>query len=129
MMRHPRHRFLSQALIGLFAALFLSPAAAPLDPTHNAQRYAVQSWNTENGLPQNSVHTMLQTADGYLWMGTVDESSEQLVIAGCQKVVAPLGGAIAFAANGNLAFVAYDLHEFNTRPRTTFRHPNPQRLF
>lgn len=68
------------------------------------------------------------TQEGALWMGTVDES-EQLVIAGCQKVVAPLGGALAFAANGNLAFVAYDLHEFNTRPRATFRHPNPQRLF
>jgi hypothetical protein len=69
------------------------------------------------------------TQEGALWMGTVDESYERLVIAGCQKVVAPLGGAIAFAANGNLAFVAYDLHEFNTRPRKTFRHPNPQRLF
>jgi ligand-binding sensor domain-containing protein/signal transduction histidine kinase len=70
MMRLLCHRFPSQALICLFAALLFSPSASPLDPAHNAQRYAVQSWNTENGLPQNSVHTMLQTADGYLWMGT-----------------------------------------------------------
>jgi hypothetical protein len=68
------------------------------------------------------------TQEGALWMGTVDDS-EKLNVLGCQKVVAPLGAAIAFASNGNLAFVAYDLHEFQTNPQTTFRHPNPQRLF
>lgn len=68
------------------------------------------------------------TQEGALWMGTID-ASEKLTIVGCQKVVAPLGAAIAFSSNGNLAFVAYDLHEFNTSPRATFRHANPQRLF
>lgn len=28
------------------------------------------SWNTENGLPQNSVNDILQTRDGYLWLAT-----------------------------------------------------------
>lgn len=27
-------------------------------------------WTTENGLPQNSVTTIVQTPDGYLWLGT-----------------------------------------------------------
>lgn len=29
-----------------------------------------QTWSTENGLPQNSVHQILQTSDGYLWIAT-----------------------------------------------------------
>jgi signal transduction histidine kinase/ligand-binding sensor domain-containing protein len=32
--------------------------------------YAVQGWNAENGLPQNSVAAICQTRDGYLWLGT-----------------------------------------------------------
>jgi ligand-binding sensor domain-containing protein len=29
-----------------------------------------QVWSTEDGLPQSSVHSVAQTADGYLWVGT-----------------------------------------------------------
>jgi signal transduction histidine kinase/ligand-binding sensor domain-containing protein len=29
-----------------------------------------QAWSSENGLPQNSVHQILQTRDGYLWTAT-----------------------------------------------------------
>ena len=29
-----------------------------------------QSWSTEEGLPQNSVHSILQTHDGFLWIAT-----------------------------------------------------------
>ncbi|MGC8744217.1 MAG: sensor histidine kinase [Verrucomicrobiia bacterium] len=32
----------------------------------------IDVWQTENGLPQNSVITMVQTADGYLWVGTMN---------------------------------------------------------
>ena len=28
------------------------------------------SWTTDDGLPQNSVQAILQTSDGYLWLGT-----------------------------------------------------------
>src|ERR1700728_2113360 len=31
---------------------------------------ARQSWSTEDGLPQNSVHAILQTHDGFLWIAT-----------------------------------------------------------
>src|SRR5437763_15470449 len=33
-------------------------------------QYVHNSWSTDNGLPQNSVQNLLQTRDGYLWMGT-----------------------------------------------------------
>lgn len=31
-----------------------------------------QSWSTENGLPQNSVHQVFQSSDGYIWIATED---------------------------------------------------------
>src|SRR6516162_10071675 len=33
-------------------------------------RFQVQHWTTENGLPQNTVRNLLQSQDGYLWIGT-----------------------------------------------------------
>ena len=35
-----------------------------------AQQLQRQNWTTEEGLPQNSVHAMLQSGDGYLWVAT-----------------------------------------------------------
>ena len=34
--------------------------------------YSVRVWQTDDGLPQNSVHAIAQTRDGYLWVGTQD---------------------------------------------------------
>lgn len=39
--------------------------------TVNTQ-YVIDSWTSENGLPQNSVLSIGQTADGYLWFTTFD---------------------------------------------------------
>jgi ligand-binding sensor domain-containing protein len=33
--------------------------------------YTQTVWTTQDGLPQNSVTAILQTADGYLWLGTL----------------------------------------------------------
>ena len=37
-----------------------------------SQRYTVQVWEADDGLPQNSVIAMTQTRDGYLWLGTLN---------------------------------------------------------
>ncbi len=34
------------------------------------QPFAVASWETDSGLPQNTVRAIRQTADGHLWVGT-----------------------------------------------------------
>jgi signal transduction histidine kinase/streptogramin lyase len=47
----------------------VSPLAA-LDPTKPLTSYQRQNWQTESGLPQNTVHAILQTHDGYLWLAT-----------------------------------------------------------
>ncbi|HEX5218788.1 MAG TPA: two-component regulator propeller domain-containing protein [Verrucomicrobiae bacterium] len=33
-------------------------------------RFVIKSWGTEGGLPQNTVNTLVQTREGYLWLGT-----------------------------------------------------------
>ncbi|HEX4770118.1 MAG TPA: two-component regulator propeller domain-containing protein [Bryobacteraceae bacterium] len=33
-------------------------------------RYASRTWRTQDGLPENRVQAIAQTADGYLWVGT-----------------------------------------------------------
>ena len=36
----------------------------------NPVRYDIRVWQTDEGLPQNSVNAIAQTSDGYLWVGT-----------------------------------------------------------
>jgi len=35
-------------------------------------QYRFDSWTTDNGLPQNSIYSILQTPDGYIWLTTLD---------------------------------------------------------
>lgn len=35
-------------------------------------QYRFDQWTADNGLPQNSVYSIIQTRDGYLWLATVD---------------------------------------------------------
>jgi ligand-binding sensor domain-containing protein len=37
-----------------------------------AAQYRFDTWTTDDGLPQNSVYSILQTRDGYLWFTTLD---------------------------------------------------------
>jgi len=55
------------------ASLLLVPLLLATDSvaaTFLADGYAVRIWQTEDGLPQNLVTSVLQTRDGYLWFGT-----------------------------------------------------------
>lgn len=53
----------------LLAAVCALPAAA-LEPATTLGSYGRQWWVMENGLPQNTVHALAQTRDGFLWAGT-----------------------------------------------------------
>ena len=37
-----------------------------------AAQYRFDSWTTDDGLPQNSVYSIVQTPDGYIWLTTFD---------------------------------------------------------
>ena len=43
-----------------------------LDPNRAISQYVHDVWQSEDGLPQNSVESMAQTNDGYLWLGTLE---------------------------------------------------------
>ena len=43
-----------------------------LCPLTAVAQYRVESWTTDNGLPQNTVRSIIQTHDGYLWLTTFD---------------------------------------------------------
>jgi signal transduction histidine kinase/ligand-binding sensor domain-containing protein len=53
------------------AILVLQPATTlALDPARLITQYGLDIWLTRDGLPQNSVKAIVQTRDGYLWLGT-----------------------------------------------------------
>ena len=53
----------------LFIVWFAS-AAWCLDPHKPITQYVHTVWHSEDGLPQNSIQAMVQTNDGYVWIGT-----------------------------------------------------------
>src|SRR4030095_8584967 len=51
--------------------VIIGPTSAQgLDPRKALTQYGLDTWTTEDDLPQNSVNTIVQTRDGYLWLGT-----------------------------------------------------------
>jgi signal transduction histidine kinase/ligand-binding sensor domain-containing protein/DNA-binding response OmpR family regulator len=54
----------------LFSLLGLMSTAWCLDPNKPISQYVHTMWGSEQGLPQNSIQALLQTRDGYLWIGT-----------------------------------------------------------
>ncbi|HTV16329.1 MAG TPA: two-component regulator propeller domain-containing protein [Acidobacteriaceae bacterium] len=56
-------------LCGVGIALSAGRARA-LDPHAALTQYGFQSWQTDSGLPQNTVHAMVQGQDGFLWIAT-----------------------------------------------------------
>lgn len=59
---------LKRALI--FVWLCFAGAGRCLDPHKAISQYVHTVWSSESGLPQNSIQALLQTRDGYLWIGT-----------------------------------------------------------
>jgi ligand-binding sensor domain-containing protein len=61
------------ALRGLLAIAWLLGCGLPglaLEPSTPLANYGRQSWGMENGLPQNTVQALLQTRNGFVWLGT-----------------------------------------------------------
>ena len=56
-------------LLSLVVARAASAASTVLRP---GSPFTIDVWNTADGLPQNSVIAMIQTRDGYLWLGTLN---------------------------------------------------------
>lgn len=73
-------------IAGLFIIMFNVSTFAQKSPTSQytdgpsisvkhrgtTENYILEQWNTDNGLPQNSVNAMVQTKDRYIWLATYD---------------------------------------------------------
>src|SRR5260221_9188730 len=54
----------------LIAALSVTTSAFALDPGRALTQARLSVWTNESGLPQATINAIVQTTDGYLWMGT-----------------------------------------------------------
>jgi len=67
----PRFSILAHAcLFPLTFSSFWSTPAQALEPTKALTQYVREVWQQEEGLPENDVTAILQTRDGYIWLGT-----------------------------------------------------------
>lgn len=59
----------SMLFAGVLAIAAIPAEAAPLQGGSEPS-FVIRTWQTEDGLPENSATAMVQTPDGYLWFGT-----------------------------------------------------------
>ena len=52
------------------ATLLIAGPMLAVDEDGRSLSFVFRSWGTDAGLPQNTVNTIVQTRDGYLWLGT-----------------------------------------------------------
>ena len=57
-------------ICALLACLGAAGQLSALDPHRALTQYSTSSWTQQQGLPQDTVRTITQTTDGYLWVGT-----------------------------------------------------------
>ena len=65
--------YLSRLFIFMFFLLVFfsfSTIVVALNPQKEISQYMHDAWGIEQGLPQNTVHAIIQTKNGYLWLGT-----------------------------------------------------------
>ena len=56
--------------LAALVALLLASSAFALDPHRALTQARLSVWTPESGLPQSTVDAIVQTRDGYLWLGT-----------------------------------------------------------
>ena len=54
----------------LALTLAISAPVCALQPGRPLRAFGQRVWQTDDGLPQNTVNCIVQTRDGYIWMGT-----------------------------------------------------------
>src|SRR6266849_2827533 len=70
-MRATVHRNLNVSILCLlWLVCFGGKLSLALEPTRDLSQFTRQVWLTESGLPQNTVHSITQAKDGYVWLAT-----------------------------------------------------------
>ena len=68
--RNARPAVLLWALGGLATLTLWGGTALAVNPAKPITQYVQEFWTTDQGLPQDAVHAILQSQDGYLWIAT-----------------------------------------------------------
>ncbi len=58
------------ALLRSGAEVALGQSSPATEVRYQTNQFTCRVWDVEDGLPQNSITAILQTSDGYLWLGT-----------------------------------------------------------
>ncbi|MDX6403937.1 MAG: hypothetical protein QOH70_1392 [Blastocatellia bacterium] len=66
----PGHCLTACIVSSLLFVCFGCREVLALDRTRDLSQFKAQVWLTENGLPQNTVHSITQAQDGYVWIAT-----------------------------------------------------------
>jgi ligand-binding sensor domain-containing protein len=88
------------------AGLLLLPAS-PVAASTNGSAWLLRSWLKENGLPDNKVTGLVQTPDGFLWVGTLPSGLARFdgvrftEFSSTNFVSAPNRGIVAMIGDGS----------------------------
>lgn len=61
---------INRSLVLLLSVLLYASRLGALDPDKPVDHYLVSKWGTAQGLPADTVNAIVQTPDGFLWLGT-----------------------------------------------------------
>jgi signal transduction histidine kinase/CheY-like chemotaxis protein len=104
-------------MAGLLAVASLREAHA-LDSRQAITQYGHAIWSTRNGPPQNSVRSIMQKADGFLWRATMAGPGNTLWLGTSTGVVRYSAGRFAALANaGALPHPTVRAFHFSGAPR------------
>lgn len=68
-MKRP-HSLIRRLCSAVLWIAWVTSLTSPYVLSQNLNSLGHQDWSTENGLPQNSVHQIFQSHDGYIWVST-----------------------------------------------------------
>ena len=118
-------------VLALLLAALMASCAMALDPHVPLRQDGAQVWQTESGLPQNTVHAILQKRDGFLWIATegglVRFDGEQFVTYTSEKypqipsdviygLMQDRSGTLWISTSGGVA--SYSHNQFHGWPQT-----------
>ena len=105
-----QHSFWVGVIAG-FGLLLPPTRSVALDPSRTVYQYNCRTWMRETGLPVNAIRAIVQTKDGYLWLGTqkglvrFDGVSFETISLPADLQFRPgIVGTLASSVNGGLWF-------------------------
>ena len=65
-----KHNLVALSIAVASAVLTSCPSAFALNPTLDVSQYGHTAWTVADGFTKGAIHSIAQTPDGYLWLGT-----------------------------------------------------------